>query len=161
MLLHFRYEASMRLYRDLYSLFGSYELLKLKWQLDFPSYYHIWLSEFMQDLHLNEEFLIEKVREQQPVLNALSNFSHLFKRVEQHLHHTKTFYRGNLGNFTNAVEGVEWLEEVGQPQTPRQFFTRLHEIFNGCQEQANQLLGTSATVNPFPLSHFLTLQPSA
>ncbi|TFG66076.1 MAG: NAD(P)/FAD-dependent oxidoreductase [Nitrospirales bacterium] len=159
--MHFRYEASMRLYRNLYSLFGSYELLKLKWQLDFPSYYHIWLSEFMQDLHLNEEFLIEKVREQQPVLNALSNFSQLFKRVEQHLHHTKSFYRGNLGNFTNAVEGVEWLKEVGQPQTPRQFFTRLHEIFNCCQEQANQLLGTSETVNPLPLSHFLTLRPSA
>ena len=159
--MHFRYEASMRLYRNLYSLFGSYELLKLKWQLDFPSYYHIWLSEFMQDLHLNEEFLIEKVREQQPVLNALSNFSHLFKRVEQHLHHTKTFYRGNLGNFTNAVEGIEWLKEVGQPQTPRQFFSRLHEIFNGCQEQANQLLGTSKGEYPLPLAHFLTLQPTA
>ncbi|MDH5428814.1 MAG: tryptophan 7-halogenase [Nitrospirota bacterium] len=159
--MHFRYEASMRLYRNLYSLFGSYELLKLKWQLDFPSYYHIWLSEFMQDLHLNEEFLIEKVREQQPVLNALANFSHLFKKVEQHLHDTKSFYRGNLGNFTNAVEGVEWLEEVGQPQTPRQFFSRLHEIFNSCQEQANQLLGTSETVKPLPLAHFLTLRSSA
>ncbi len=159
--MHFRYEASMRLYRNLYSLFGSYELLKLKWQLDFPSYYHIWLSEFMQDLHLNEEFLIEKVREQQPVLNALSNFSQLFKRVEQHLHYTKSFYRGNLGNFTNAVEGVEWLEEVGQPQTPRQFFTRLHEIFNCTQEQANQLLGKYKTEQPLPLSHFLTLRTSA
>ncbi len=39
----FRYDASMYLYRDLYSLFGSYELLKLKFQLDLPLYYHIWL----------------------------------------------------------------------------------------------------------------------
>ena len=159
--MHFRYEASMRLYRNLYSLFGSYELLKLKWQLDFPSYYHIWFSEFMKDLHLNEEFLMEKVQEQQPMLNALSNFSLLFQKVEQHLHDTKAFYRGNLGQFTNAVEGVEWLEEVGQPQTPRQFFSRLHEIFTRCQEQANQLLGASETIHPLPLSHFLTLQSSA
>ena len=156
--MHFRYEASMLLYRNLYSLLGSYELLKLKWQLDFPSYYHIWLSEFMQDLHLNEEFLIEKIHEQQPVLNALSNFSQLFQKVERHLHDTKAFYRGNLGKFTNAVEGVEWVKEVGQPQTPRQFFSRLHEIFNGCQEQANQLLGTSKSEYPLPLAHFLTLQ---
>ncbi len=159
--MHFRYEASMLLYRNLYSLFGSYELLKLKWQLDFPSYYHIWLSEFMQDLHLNEEFLSEKVHEQQPVLNALSNFARLFQKVEQHLRQTKGYYRRNLGEFTNAIEGVEWLEEVGQPQSPRQFFSRLHEIFNGCQEQANLLLGASATIPPLPLSHFLTLQPTA
>ncbi len=159
--MHFRFEASMRLYRNLYSLFGSYELLKLKWQLDFPSYYHIWLSEFMQDLHLDEEFLTEKIQEQHTVLNALSNFSRLFQQVEQHLHDTKAFYRGNLGQFTNAIEGIEWLKEVGQPQTPRQFFPRLHEIFNRCQEQAHQLLGTPKTVHPPPLSYYLTLQSSA
>jgi hypothetical protein len=159
--MHFRYEASMRLYRNIYSIFGSYELLKLKWQLDFPSYYHIWLSEFMQDLHLHEEFLADKIQEQQPVLNALSHFSQLFLKVEQHLHDTKAYYRGNLGNFTNALEGIDWVEEVGQPQTPRQFFTRLHEIFNRSQEQANQLLGIYKMEKPLPLSHFLTLQTSA
>jgi hypothetical protein len=159
--MHFRYEASMRLYRNIYSIFGSYELLKLKWQLDFPSYYHIWLSEFMQDLHLNEEFLADKIQEQQPVLNALSNFSQLFQKVEQHLHDTKAYYRGNLGKFTNALEGIDWVEEVGQPQTPRQFFTRLHEIFNRSQEQANQLLGVYEMKKPLPLSHFLTLRTSA
>jgi len=42
--------------------------------LDFPSYYHIWLSEFMQDLHLHEEFLADKIQEQQPVLNAFVKF---------------------------------------------------------------------------------------
>lgn len=158
--MHFRYEASMRLYRNLYSLFGSYELLNLKWQLDFPSYYHIWLSEFMQDLHLNEEFLAEKIQEQQSVLNALSNFSQLFQKVERHLRDTKAYYRRNLGQFTNAVEGIDWVKEVGQPQTPRQFFTRLHEIFNHSQEQANKLLGINTKEKPLPLSHFLTLQPS-
>ena len=159
--MHFRYEASMRLYRNIYSLFGSYELLKLKWQLDFPSYYHLWLSEFMQDLHLNEEFLADKIQEQQPVLNALSNFSQLFLKVEQHLHDTRAYYRRNLGQFTNALEGIDWVEEVGQPQTPRQFFTRLHEIFNCTQEQANHLLGQYKTDKPLPLSHFLTLRTSA
>jgi hypothetical protein len=58
------------------------------------------------------------------------------------------------------VEGIEWLEEVGKPQTPRQFFSRLHEIFISSQDQANRLLGTSEEANPLPLSHFLTRQPS-
>ncbi len=95
------------------------------------------------------------------MLNALSNFSQLFQKVEQHLHDTKAYYRGNLGNFTNALEGIDWVEEVGQPQTPRQFFTRLHEIFNRSQEQANQLLGIYKMEKPLPLSYFLTLRTSA
>ena len=138
--MHFRYEASMHLYRDLYSLFGSYELLKLKFQLDLPLYYHLWLSEFMQDLHLNEEFLASQVQEQQQVLNALSTFSQLFQKVERHLQGTKALYRGNLGNFTDALEGIGWVREVGQPLTPQQSLTRLRAIFHRGFEQANDLL---------------------
>jgi flavin-dependent dehydrogenase len=140
--MHFRYEASMYLYRDLYSLFGSYELLKLKFQLDLPLYYHLWLSEFMQDLHLNEDFLTNQVQEQQKVLNALSTFSQLFQKVERHLQGTNALYRGNLGNFTDALEGIEWVKEVGQPLTPQQSLTRLRAIFGRGFEQANALLET-------------------
>ena len=81
----FRYEASMRLYRNLYSVLGSYALMKLKWQLDFPLYYHMWLSPYMQDHHLQEEFLVEQVGEQGRILTALSNFSQLFKKLEGHM----------------------------------------------------------------------------
>ena len=142
--MHFRYEANMHLYRDLYAMFGSYELFKLKFQFDFPLYYHIWLSEFVQDLHLNEEFLTTQVRKQQQVLNALSTFSQLFQKVERHLQGTKAFYRGNLGNFTDALEGIEWVSEVGQPLTPQQSVTRLREIFRRGFEQANDLLEARA-----------------
>ena len=97
--MHFRYEASMRLYRNLYSLFGSYELLKLKWQLDFPSYYHIWLSEFMQDLHLNEEFLAEKVQEQQPLCSMPSRISlNSSKRLNDIFMTPRPFIEGTLDN---------------------------------------------------------------
>ena len=140
--MHFRYEASMHLYRDLYSLFGSYELLKLKFQLDLPLYYHLWLSEFMQDLHLNEEFLSDQVQEQRQVLNALSNFSQLFQKVERHLHDTKALYRGNLGKFTDALEGIGWVREIGQPLTPQQSLPRLREIFRRGYKQAHDLLET-------------------
>lgn len=140
--MQFRYEASMYLYRDLYSLFGSYELLKLKFQLDLPLYYHLWLSEFMRDLHLNEEFLANQVQEQQQVLNALSTFSQLFQKVERHLRETKEVFRGNLGNFTDALEGIGWVREIGQPTASEQSLNRLREIFRRGFEQANNLLET-------------------
>jgi flavin-dependent dehydrogenase len=140
--MQFRYEASMYLYRDLYPLFGSYELLKLKFQLDLPLYYHLWLSEFMQDLHLNEEFLANQVQEQQQVLNALSTFSQLFQKVGLHLHESQAVFRRNLGNFTDALEGIGWVREVGQPLTSEQSLARLREIFRRGYEQANNLLET-------------------
>ena len=140
--MHFRYEASLYLYRDLYSLLSSYELFKLKFQWDLPLYYHIWLSEFMQDLHLNEEFLVNQVQGQQQALNSLSTFSKLFKRVERHLQKTQSLYRANLGNFTDAFEVIDWIKDVGQPLTPQQSVTRLREIFRRSFEQANDLLRT-------------------
>ncbi|MDH5585844.1 MAG: tryptophan 7-halogenase [Nitrospirota bacterium] len=142
--MQFRYEASMHLYHNLYSLFGSYELLKLKFQLDLPLYYHLWLSEFMQDLHLNEEFLANQVQEQQQVLYSLSTFSQLFQKVERHLQKTKAVYRGNLGNFTDALEGIGWVREIGQPLDSEQSLTRLRGIFHRGYEQANDLLGIRA-----------------
>lgn len=143
--MQFRYTASMHLYRNLYSLFGSYELLKLKFQLDLPLYYHLWLSEFMQDLHLDEEFLANQVQEQQQVLNSLSTFSQLFQKVERHLHTINAIYRGNLGNFTDALEGIEWVREIGKPLTTEQSLTRLRGIFRRGYEQAHDLLETGSS----------------
>ena len=140
--MQFRYEASLYLYRDLYSLLSSYELFKLKFQWDLPLYYHIWFSEFMQDLHLNEEFLANQVQGQQQALHSLSTFSQLFKRVEQHLQKTQSLYRANLGNFTDAFEVIDWIKEVGKPLTTQQSVTRLREIFRRSFEQANDLLAT-------------------
>ena len=143
--MHFRYEANMHLYHNLYSVFASYELLKLKFQLDLPLYYHLWLSEFMQDLHLNEQFLADQVQEQQQVLNSLSIFSQLFQKVERHLQKNQALYRGNLGNFTDALEGIDWLNEIGQPLTPHESVTRLRAIFRHGYEQANTLLETQSS----------------
>ncbi len=140
--MHFRYEACLHLYRDLYSLLSSYELFQLKFQWDLPLYYHIWFSEFMQDLHLNEEFLANQAQRQQQALNSLLTFSQLLKRVERHLQKSQSLYRANLGHFTDAFEVIDWIREVGQPLTPQQSVTRLRRIFRRSFEQANDLLET-------------------
>jgi flavin-dependent dehydrogenase len=154
----FRYEASMRLYRSLYSTLGSYALMKLKWQLDFPLYYHMWLSQYMQDLHLKEEFLLEQVGNRNQILNALSNFSHLFKKLEGRMKENGDYFRLNEGGFTNALEGMEWTDQVGISQGLHQELKRLNEIFNANRQQALDLLEVSQEENVrrhLSLSQFL------
>lgn len=154
----FRYDASMLLYRDLYSLFGSFDLLKMKWQFDFALYYHVWLSQYMQDLHLQEAFLKQELENKTLILNALSNFSDLFRNVEHHMRTQGVYYQSSSGCFSHALQGVNWVEEVGLPREIRHQFTRLSEIFNKTRHQALDLLEGSVpngTRAPLPLSQFL------
>lgn len=154
----FRYEASMRLYRGLYSVLGSYALMKLKWQLDLPLYYHMWLSQYMQDQHLNEEFLVEQVADHHRILNALSNFSELFKKLEERMKDSGEYFHMNRSEFTNALEGMGWADQVGITQGRHQELKRLNEIFNANRQQALELLdGTppDSVRGPLSLSEFL------
>ena len=137
----FRYEASMRLYRNLYSVLGSFALMKLKWQLDFPLYYHMWLSQYMQDHHLQEDFLLDQIDDRHRILSALSNFSELFNKIESRLHQTGNYFGRNKGEFTNALEGMEWADQVGIAKRTHQDLKRLSEIFNANRQQALDLLG--------------------
>lgn len=161
--LAFRFEATMRLYRKQYGVLGSFELLKLKWQLDIALYYHLWVAQYMQDQHLEETFLNRQMAEQEGVLNALSNFADLFLKVEHALRSRGTYYRSNCGRFSHALEGIDWVEEVGQPQALHQQFKRLGEILNRIRGAALDLLEESALPVPtrtvLPLSRFLTQDP--
>lgn len=155
----FRVEASMRLYRQLYGLLGSFELLRLKWQLDFPLYYQLWVSQYMQDRHLDETFLVNHQDEHEMILNVLSNFSDLFRKAEQVLHQDGTYYKSNCSQFAHALEGMNWVEEIGHPQTQHQQFKRLGEILNRIRGQALDLIERgegNISRETLPLSRFLS-----
>ena len=158
--MRFRYEASMRLYRNLYPLLGSYSLLKLKWELDFPLYYHLWLSQYMQDLHLQEEFLRTQLSEQDLILNALSNFSALFIQLDQHLRATGDYFALNQHQFANAIQDIDWIEQIGNPIGLHQELKRLNQIFNSSRHSALSLfrpdVNSDTETSPLSLSQFLT-----
>ncbi len=73
--LDFRHEAVMRLYRGLYGMIGSYELMRLKWDFDIASYHNLWVAPFMTDLHLDEGWLRRQLRLRNLVLRAMENFA--------------------------------------------------------------------------------------
>jgi hypothetical protein len=157
--MQFRYEAAMRLYRGLYSVFGSYELMRLKWDFDIGCYFNLWVSPYMQNEYLDEGFLKRQVRQQRHILQALDNFADVFRRVEAHQRGEGTYFRSNSGVFSCGLENIDFLEQVGLPRDTREILSKTGEIFNGVRERSIRLLedrDEMSPVEPIPLTGFMT-----
>jgi len=152
----FRHEAVMRLYRGLYGVLGSYELMQLKWNLDLPSYYNLWVTPVLQNRHLDPEFLREQLRLQPLLLQALGNFAALFRAAEQALRARGEYYRANLGVFYDSVEPIaDLMRDVGLPRSRREVLKRQQQTFNRARARGLDLLeGRSRDRAPIPLTGF-------
>src|SRR5208337_1623622 len=85
---------------------GSYEIMRMKWDLDVGSYYNMWVAAYMQDMHLDPTFLEQQLSWQPFLLQGLTNFAHLFRSVEAHLRERGALQRGNRGRFSSGLENV-------------------------------------------------------
>lgn len=129
--MRFRNEAVMRLYRGLYGVLGSFELMRLKWELDLPSYYNLWVTPVLLKRHLEIAFLKEQLRLQPMLLQALDNFAGLQRRAEAALHRRGEFFRSNLGSFYDSIAPISDLSyDVGLERTRRTMLKRQQETFN-------------------------------
>lgn len=140
--MQFRWEATMLVYRNLYSTFGSYELLKTKFNFDFGCYLNLWFDPFARDLHLDQRFLESELKKKKEVLAALRNFSDLFQRAEAHLRREGTYHRANLGHYNVGVDVVRpMIDELMTPRKKHLVDQRTEEIFNYGRIEALKLLG--------------------
>lgn len=138
--MRFRLEAAMRLYRDQYSVFGSYELCKLKWDLDVGCYYNLWMSQYMRDLHLDARALKRQLALRDHVLAALSNFAELFRKVDAHLTERGAYERKNSGAYSDGQDCLGFLRRVGLPRSDGEILETTQDIFNRVRNQALDLL---------------------
>ena len=139
--MQFRFQSVMLLYRDLYSCFGSYELMRVKLNFDLGCYYNVWLDPFMLDRHLDPRFLMGELRRAPDNLGALRRFSELFAAVRDHLRANGAYYRGNLGRYNRGVDCLrEWMDEVGEPRKRRLVNQRTTDIFNYARIESLRLL---------------------
>jgi hypothetical protein len=138
--MRFRLEAAMRLYRDQYSVFGSYELCKLKWDLDVGCYYNLWISQYMRDLHLDARALKRQLALREHVLAALSNFAELFRKVDAHLTERGAYERKNAGAYTDGQDCLGFMKRVGLPRSDGEILATTQDIFNRVRNQALDLL---------------------
>lgn len=160
--MQFRQEATLDLYRGQYPTFGSFELTRMKWDLDIGSYFNLWVTAYMQDQHLDRMWLRSQLRMRPLVLQALHTFAGLFGEVAQVLHDENRFYAKNLGQFSYGLERIDFVHEVGLPRSRRRVLEKQTEIFNAVRRSASELLGRSSehdTLPPLPLSAFVGNQP--
>ncbi|HEY5658071.1 MAG TPA: tryptophan 7-halogenase [Myxococcota bacterium] len=156
--MRFRFEAAMRLYRDQYAVFGSYELCKLKWDLDVGCYYNLWISQYMCDLHLDARALKRQLAQREHVLTALDNFAALFRKVDAHLTERGTYERRNAGAYTDGQDCLWFMKSLGLPRSDGEILATTAEIFNRVRSQALDLLEDAPAPvarEPKPLVWFL------
>jgi len=154
----FRFEAAMRLYRDLYDPQGSYEITCAKWDLDIACYYNLWTSSYMRDRHLDRAYLDTQLRLRPFILQALENFSDLFRRLDSALRERGDYFRANTGRFYFGLTNIDFEMEVGTNRSDEEVLRKTEQIFNGVRAQALVLLGeadSASDVEPLPLKAFL------
>jgi hypothetical protein len=149
----------MLLYRDLYGCLGSYDLARAKWDFDIGSYYNLWVSAYLQDQHLDLDFLRLQLRLQPFVLRVVEEFGGLFRRAEASLRERGEYFRNNVGHFYHGLTNIDFSERVGLERSHEEVIEKAGQIFNCVRAQALELLGSEPAaerIEPLPVSSFLT-----
>ena len=151
----FRHESVMRLYRGLYGMIGSYELMRLKWDFDIGSYHNLWVAPYMTDQLTDPAFLSRQLRQQRFVLGALDNFRGLFRRSEAELVARGAYHRRNRGVFSWGLENIDFLPQIGLPRSRQETLAQAARTFETVRRNAAALLDEDAG-EPWPLQAFVT-----
>ena len=151
----FRHEAVMRLYRGLYGMIGSYELMRLKWDFDIGSYHNLWVAPYMTDQLTNTGFVSRQLRQQRFVLGVMDNFRALFQRLEAGLVARGAYHRRNRGVFSYGLENIDFLPRIGLSRSRSETLEQAARTFEGVRRDACALLDEEPG-EPWPLQAFVT-----
>jgi hypothetical protein len=132
--------AALLLYRGQYSVFGSYEACKLKWDFDIGCYYNLWFFSFIQKEHLNLRALKRQLARSDTVLDAIGSFAKLFRMVDDHLTARGNYYRLNRGEYNTGQDCLDFVKQVGQERSPMETLATTERIFNTVRNRALDIL---------------------
>ena len=107
----FKYESTIRLYSKLYPVFGSFEVFKLKFLLDFNNYYNTVFWPFLADAITDVRWIGEELRLADRVLKAQDAMANEIVRYADTLRARGEYFAMNRGKFHNGLAGVAELEK--------------------------------------------------
>lgn len=106
----FKYESTLRLYARLYPMFGSFELYRLKYLLDFNNYYNLVYWPFLAGKVTDVAWIREELRLSDYVLRALDTMADHFAGLADDLRARGEYFAQNEGRWANGLNGVAQLE---------------------------------------------------
>ncbi|WP_394822537.1 NAD(P)/FAD-dependent oxidoreductase [Pendulispora albinea] len=117
----FKYESTIRLYIDLYPIFGSYDVFRLKYLLDFNNYYNLVVWPFLAGKIRDVDWLHEELRFADRILQAQSSMARQFVAMGERLRASGAYFAHNHGLFANGLCGVRQLENRLGPSLDEAF----------------------------------------
>lgn len=106
-----KYEATLRLYARLYPTFGSYEVYRVKYLLDFNNYYNLVVWPFMADRLTDVKWLRQEVDFGGFVLRAQDAIADVFVKWAETLRARGRYFARNEGQWANGLNGVVQFQE--------------------------------------------------
>lgn len=128
----FKYESTLLLYSNMYPIFGSYEIFRLKYLLDFNNYYNLVYWPFLADRLTNVEWIRNELEFTSVVLRALGTMGGHFAKMGDTLRARGEYFAQNEGRWANGLNGVVALETRITP--------KIDETFR--REQVNRAYGS-------------------
>lgn len=156
--LSFRFEATMRLYEQLYGTLGSYELYRLKWFFDIGCYYDLWLEPYMRDEHLELGWLERQLKQRDLVLGVLERFRDLFLEAQAEMRASERYFLKNIEHFTGAFPTMQSAVGLGSDDSARRALARCAQTFNLTRRETLGLLDRPASAD-LSMRHFLSGKP--
>jgi flavin-dependent dehydrogenase len=107
----FWYERTLRIYARLYATFGSYEVFRLKYMLDFNNYYNLVVWPFMADKYRDVAWLRGELRFVDRVIQAQDTMATQFVALADMLRSKGEYHAQNEGHWHNVLAGVIRLQD--------------------------------------------------
>ena len=142
----YKYENVIRLYIGLYPVFGTYEVFRLKYLLDFNNYYNLVVWPFMDGKLTDVGFLREELKISDRILQAMSTSAHHLRTLSESLLSRGEYFAQNKGRYANGLNGVQHLENViNRPIDPdfrrREVDKAFASVFASIMERTSQSPG--------------------
>jgi flavin-dependent dehydrogenase len=161
-----KYEATIRLYSKLYPIFGSYEIYRVKYLLDFNNYYNLVVWPFMADKLTDLAWLREEVKLGDFVLRAQDAIADMFVKWAETLRGQGRYFAQNEGRWANGLNGVVQFQEKLGPLLDEDFRKReldkaYSSVFTTVVEEVLGVPGLSArkrVLSEMSLPHVVMLK---
>ncbi|HRI65409.1 MAG TPA: tryptophan 7-halogenase [Polyangium sp.] len=117
----FKYESTLLLYSRMYPIFGSYEIFRLKYLLDFNNYYNLVYWPFVATKLTNVDWIRGELEFTKLVLRALGSMGNHFSKMGEVLRERGEYHAQNEGRWANGLIGVVALETRITPTLDENF----------------------------------------